>query len=219
MRIHKSLLLFGASALLLTACGEDAAEPTSNSDEAENLRIELEEANARIEELEQELTEANEDVSNTSPENSENNDEDTVEETSNGLVGLNEEVAFGEGNEELFRLTVTRATNNQEAFPDHMVGLDDYNTDRIVAISIDYENIGIDDGYRPSTHDFQAYTKDGVGLNRISQQSGQDAISPGRKATTQIYFDFPEDVEELESIELDFLDYGNVLATFDVPVE
>jgi len=159
-----------------------------------------------------------EETENTTAENKSATDE-AEENSSEQLIGLNEEIAFGTADEELFKLTITRVTNNQNAFPDHMVGLDEYNTDRIVAISIDYENVAYEGGFRPSTHDFQAYTKDGKALERINQQSGQDPISEGRKATTQIYFSFPDNDDDLGNIELDYLDYGNVLATFDLLVE
>lgn len=102
-----------------------------------------------------------------------------------------------------------------------MISLEDYDTVRIVAVTIDYENIDYeyDDVFRVHSDDFQAYTTDGESLERINQQSSQDAIGKDRTASTQIYFEYPEGVDEIDTLELDFTKSNQLLATFELPVD
>ena len=149
------------------------------------------------------------------------NDDVELDETDSDedieMYNLNDEVSFGDGSKETMQLKLTEVTSAQEAFPDYMISMDDYDTSKMIAITIEYTNVDMDDPYIPSTYDFQAYDKDGNALGETMQQSGQDRVAKGRSGKTQIYFETSENAAELNEIEIDFVP-DDRLATFDVEV-
>lgn len=208
--------LLTASTLLLVACGDSTNESAAEQDEQiEDLENQLDEANSRIEELENELEESNQGQEETIDDSTESS-EDSVDD---GVTSLNEELYFGDAaNPEMITISITESTTNQAAFPDHMISMDEYDTDNIVAVTIEYSNIAYGETYMPYTSDFQAYTIDGEALTQVQQQTGQDAVAEGRTGTTTMYWELPEN-EEISEIELDFMTYDSVLATFELPIE
>src|SRR5699024_9001850 len=152
--MNKKLLMTLSFVSLLTACGEETQTNEVDTNDIDALQAELEAAYSRIDELEEELGISNEDeIEETEDvadvENNESNDD---------MFDLNETMSLvDDSGEELVKITITQATNDENVFPSHMVSLDEYDTNRIVAITIDYENVAYEGTYLPSTHDFQAY--------------------------------------------------------------
>lgn len=114
MKLHKSLLFFGASALLLTACGEEGSTEESNAAdevETEEVATETEESETEVEESETEVEVP----------------EEEPEETSNEIV-LGTPIEF-----ETFTITITNLETST-----------DYDGNPILIYTYDWINTGDD---------------------------------------------------------------------------
>lgn len=189
----KILSLSLMSSLFITGCSAEESQDINNDEYINTLEQDLENAYSYIDELEHDLG---------------------IEKQGNETVGFSRD-----RNEEEFRLTVTQVTNNQKEFPDYMQGHEEYNTARMVAIQINYENINYPDIFGINTHEFPVYTTDGQAFERISQQFGQDEVTQEHSAEAQIYFKYPEGIDEVDSIEMDYTPKNEVLATFELLVD
>lgn len=142
---------------------------------------------------------------------------ETVENNEPQTLKMNEDLILGDGDKEMVRIKITEATTNQSAFPSYMTSLDEYNTEKMVAVKIDYTNVAMDKPFLPYGNYFQAYDKNGKALKQISQQTGQDSVPIGRTGTTQLYWELNEDGNNFNEFEIDFIT-DKKLATFDINV-
>lgn len=117
---------------------------------------------------------------------------------------LNEETFFGENGEKQWSITFKEASTNQANFPDHMISLDQYDTSRMIAVTIDYSNIDLDDTFLPIASDFIAYDENGKALTQVNQQDGQDRIGKGRASSTKLFWETTDDPANINSIEIDY---------------
>lgn len=188
---------------------------TESVQDAEELHIQLKK------ELLPKLEKEDSTASTTEYNNSTTSSSSEVEHTSYSFkFGLNEKAEFTkDGNDQaVASIKITEASTNEVAFPEHMIYLDDYDTSKMVALTIEYENIALDNSFLPSASDFQAFTIDGKLLKRVDQQDGQDQVTQGRTGVTKIFFELPILGQEFNELELDFVPSNENLATFDIPV-
>ena len=134
------------------------------------------------------------------------------------VFGLNEKIAFGEGENKTAELGVIEATTNQDAFPENMRELKSYNTERMVSVKVEYTNLAMEQPFLPYAQYFQAYTKDGVRLAPVNQQIGQDEVLPNESGITQIFWELPVEGSEFNEFEIDFVAGEQRVATFDLEV-
>lgn len=132
----------------------------------------------------------------------------------------NEEVTlFDKDQKDLASLKITEVSTAQSSFPDHMIHLkDEYDTSKMISVTIEYKNLEMNEGFLPSTHDFQAFDVDGKALERVNQQEGQDRVSKGRASKTKIFFNSPSEGSNYDKIELDYVSGLNKIATFKLDV-
>lgn len=142
---------------------------------------------------------------------------ETVENNEPQTLKMNEDLILGNGNKEMVKIKITEATTNQSAFPSHMISLDDYNTEKMIAVKIDYTNVAMDEPFLPHSNYFQAYDKSGKALKQVNQQNGQDAVAIGRTGTTQLFWELNEDGNNFNEVEIDFIT-DKKLGTFDLNV-
>lgn len=149
--------------------------------------------------------------------NTKTNDEESND--SKKYFGLNEDLPFENiNNKVVFKLKITEVTTSQSAFPEHMVSMTErYNVSKMIAISIEYTNVDMNEPYLPHSQYFQAYA-DGKALTRVDQQDGQDYADKGRTGKTKIFFDTEKPASEINEIELDFVPTGSPATTFKLPV-
>ncbi|MFS7423694.1 hypothetical protein AB6878_12975 [Carnobacterium maltaromaticum] len=133
--------------------------------------------------------------------------------------GLNEESFYNSDSENVMSLAVVKASTNQADFPDHMISLEEYDTNKMVAVTIQYKNLNLEEPFLPSGSEFTAYDRNSIALTPVNQQNGQDKIAIGRTANTTIFFELPIDGNEFNEMEIDYTPYGtNFTTTFAVPV-
>lgn len=133
------------------------------------------------------------------------------------MTSLNEELSLGDGEKETAKLKIVEVTTNQNAFPSYMVSLEDYDTTKMIAVTIEYTNVAIEEPFFPYSNYFQAYDKDGSALTQVNQQHGHDAVAIGRTGKTQIFWELPINGNEFNEVEIDFVPQQKV-ATFDLKV-
>lgn len=209
--MKKKIALLSLSSLLLVACGEQNTKANSTDQpEIEELENQLAEANKRIEELESEL-----EGSNTNQESSESENKGDQQ-----AFGLNEEMVIGDGTTDMVSVKITNVSNDKSVFPDHMQSLtDEYDLSRAIAIDIEYKNIAYGESFLPFSDNFQVFSADGgEPFERIDQQDGQDYVNEGRSGTTQIYFYYPEGIDNVDEVEIDYSHQGNYIGTFNTEV-
>ncbi|WP_288395370.1 hypothetical protein [uncultured Vagococcus sp.] len=191
-----SLLFFGAC---------------SNSDNSETINS-LEKENKDLKEKVAYYEKNSESSSETKSPLDETNSEDTP------TFKLNEEaVIVDENSQKIYSIKIIEATTNQSAFPEHMINLDNYNTEKMVAVKIEYKNIALDEPFLPYSNYFQAYGKDGKALVQVNQQNGQESVAVGRTSTTQLFWELDVNGNEFNEFEIDYIP-SSKLATFDLTV-
>lgn len=216
MKKMVSLGITFSSILLLSACNSN--QSNSNTEELEKT----------IESLSIENTKLKEELGKDTFENEKSDDltedEEMVEdEVGNSYFGLDEEVVYrDETGKEYISTKIVNVSSNQSKFPDYMLSMEDYDTENMVVVTIEYKNIGQDTPYGLSRSEFIAFDSTGKALEQSMQQNGQDDVSKGRSSEAQIYWHVPE-AKELNEIEIDYSPYldgsiGNPV-TFKVPVE
>lgn len=149
--------------------------------------------------------------------------EDPINEESNepqkiNKTKLNEDVPLAISNKEVASIKITEVSTNQNSFPSHMVSLDDYDTTKMISVTIDYKNIAMPEAFLPHSGNFQAFDKDGKSLKRVNQQNGQDSVTEGRTGTTKIFFELPIDGNDFSKVEIEFVPGTEKVATFDLDV-
>lgn len=194
-----SLVVFGACT---SNEKKESAESTISSLRAENEKLKAE-------------LNGDSSYDDSSSDSSKDSSSENIEDTE--YTGLNEDVHLSNGSKETAIIKVTQATTNQSAFPEHMISLDNYDTTKMVAVTIDYTNVAMSSPFLPNASYFQAFTKDGKALVQVNQQNGQDAVGTGRTGTTQIFFELPVPGDQFDQMEMDFVVQSKI-ATFDLPI-
>lgn len=198
------------SSIALGACGNTTSS-TANSDAQktiDSLKTENSSMNKKIELYESLLTT---DESSSSTETSETEDQSAIK------LSLNQALELGDGKKQA-EIKVIEATTNQSAFPEHMISLDSYDTSKMVAVTIEYTNVAMDDNFLPYANYFQAFSDDGQKLEQVDQQNGQDAVSIGRTGKTQLFWELPVEEAQFNHMEIDFVPSSKKVATFDINV-
>ncbi|EGP5619474.1 hypothetical protein DUC53_001673 [Enterococcus faecium] len=198
------------SSIALGACGNTTSS-TANSDAQktiDSLKTENSSMNKKIELYESLLTT---DESSSSTETSETEDQSAIK------LSLNQALELGDGKKQA-EIKVIEATTNQSAFPEHMISLDSYDTSKMVAVTIEYTNVAMDDNFLPYANYFQAFSDDGQKLEQVDQQNGQDAVSIGRTGKTQLFWELPVEGAQFNHMEIDFVPSSKKVATFDINV-
>jgi len=141
---------------------------------------------------------------------------------SNEAKGLNEDVVYyDENNNDLAQLKITKASTNQSAFPDYMLSMDEYDTENMIAVTVEFKNIGYEDRFYVTPSDFVAFDASGKAYEITMQQEGQDQLSAGRESTSTVYWKIPN-AQNVDEIEIDYspgVFYGAPTQTFKVNVE
>lgn len=188
--------MFGAFCLvfMLAACSKnDASEETISSLKAENEKLKSGES---TQESEVQESESSEDLY---------------------FNYLNEEVRLSNGEKETAMIKITQASTNQSVFPEHMINLDNYDTNKMVAVTIEYTNVAIPSPFLVLASYFQAFGKDGKALVQVDQQNGQDAVTEGRTGVTQLFWELPVNGNDFNQMEIDFV-IDKKIATFILDV-
>lgn len=131
---------------------------------------------------------------------------------------LNESLDLTDGNKETVKLKVIEATTNQGAFPSHMINLDDYDTNKMVAVTIEYTNVAYGEAFLPLSQYFQAFDKEGKKITKVNQQNGQDRVDEGRTGTTQLFWELPDEGSQFNELEIDFVPVDKKVGTFSIQV-
>lgn len=201
MKKYVVLLL---SVVILGGCAKNDNEDVKGMQETiDSLRAENKELKSDTKESQEEIK------------SDEKNSE--VDKNDSDIVGLNEEASFGDKKNETIRLKITEVTTAQSAFPDHMIELDNYDTSKMIAVTIEYTNVDLDETFYPDLYMFQAYDKNDKAFGQVDQQLGQNAVAKGRTNKTQIFFETPQKAEKVDYLAIDFVP-NDRLATFDVKV-
>lgn len=195
--------ILSMSLLFFAACSNSETSKTINSLEKENKELK-----SKVSYYEKNSAPSAE-ITGSSDET---NSEDTP------TFKLNEEtVIVDEDNKKIYNVKIVEATTSQSAFPEHMVNLDNYNTEKMVAVKIEYKNIALDEPFLPYSNYFQAYGKDGKALVQVNQQNGQESVAVGRTSTTQLFWELDVNGNEFNEFEIDYIP-SSKLATFDLTV-
>lgn len=210
-----------AGILVLGACSN-----SNNATEISKLKTENTKLKARNEKLNSQVSEyekngaSEKSESESSSNNSDSSNSSSDSPSSDKTASINESVSFGANGKEAIKLKVTKVSSSQDSFPDYMKSAPDFDTSKMIAISIEYTNIAYGNSYLPHAQYFQAYTKDGKTLERLDSQSGQDAVADGRSGSTTIYFKSTDQTSTLNEIEMDFMsnDNSGKLCTFNLTV-
>ena len=130
----------------------------------------------------------------------------------------NESIEFGDGENKLAEMKIVEATTKPSSFPKGMRELENYNIERMVAVTIEYKNIDMDTPFLPYSQSFQAFSKDGKRLTPVNQQKGQDEVPKGKSSTTQIFWELPVIGSDFNEVEIDFVSGDQRVATFALNV-
>lgn len=187
--------------LILSGCSDSKENETTDSLRKENTQLK--------EKLSEYETTNEPTVESNKPENVPKVSEKTK---------LNEEVFLSMSGEEVASLKITEVSTNQSSFPNHMVSLDEYNTDQMIAVTIEYKNIAMTEAFLPHASYFQAFDNEGKALTRVSQQNGQDSVTEGRTGVTKIFFELPVNGSEFSEVEIEFVPGTEKVAVFDLKV-
>lgn len=136
------------------------------------------------------------------------------------VKGINEESIYKSNGKEALSIKVTEATTNQSAFPEHMLSLDDYDTQNMVAVKFEFKNISLSDDYGMNGAELIAYDATGKSYEMVNQQDGQDYVGEGRSSTSQFYWEVPN-ATNINEIEIDYKPLSNAdspKTTFKIPV-
>ncbi|MGL9945690.1 hypothetical protein IGJ63_000799 [Enterococcus sp. DIV1375a] len=197
------------SSLLLGACGNTTSSTNSDAQKTiDSLKTENSNMNKKIKFYES-LLKTDESSSSTETSKTENQ--------SATKLSLNQTLELGDEKKQA-EIKVIEATTNQSAFPEHMISLDNYDTTKMVAVTIEYTNVAMDDNFLPYSSYFQAFSDDGQKLEQVNQQNGQDAVSMGRTGKTQLFWELPVEGSQFNHMEIDFVPSDKKVATFDINV-
>lgn len=210
-KLGMSLLVL-SSLLVLGACGSDNAS-TGDSETVAKLEKTIDSLKKENKKLRSGQG-AQEESSATS--------ESTVESSEAvGSLGLNEEAIYKtDDGKDAFATKIVKASTNQSDFPDYMISMDDFDTTNMVAVTIEFRNIALDDPFYVNTGEFIAYDASGKAYQQTSQQEGQDSVAAGRGSTSTMYWEVPNasGVNEIEIDYSPYVAYGVAPTPFKVPV-
>ncbi|MCY3036229.1 hypothetical protein QP173_02425 [Aerococcus urinae] len=158
--------------------------------------------------------------SSSNTEAQENNSSQDSSQANKQIYSAGEEVMLTDGNNNV-SITINSASADPNKLPSYMHGSDFVDSSRIVMIDLSYKNYDLPENFRVSTHELQVYDEDGHGLERISQQNGQDEVGQGRSADSQVYFYYDNPEEKPETIQVDYVPMGSSdsVVTIEVDVE
>lgn len=131
---------------------------------------------------------------------------------------LNESLNLNDGSKETVKLKVTEATTNPAAFPSHMISMDEFDTTKMIAVTIEYTNVSYGEPFLPLSQYFQAFDKEGKKLTKVNQQNGQDRVDEGRTGTTQLFWELPVEGSQFNEVEIDFVPADKKVGTFSIQV-
>ncbi|MBO0452067.1 hypothetical protein [Candidatus Enterococcus murrayae] len=193
--------------IMLSGCFGDSSATTSSSLKKEVSTLKTENSS-----LKKELSSLN------SGENQTQTTEDVRFSQEVKVFSENETIEFGDGEKKLAEMKVVQATTKQSAFPKRMIELENYDTEKMLAVKIEYKNIDMDTPFFPYAQSFQAFSKDGNRLTAVNQQRGQDEVPKGKKGITQIFWKLPIGGDKFDKVEIDFVSGEQRVATFDLKV-
>lgn len=207
--------------IVLAGCGGQSADESSGTG-GEGKTIEsLEKKVADLTKSNENWQKSVESLEKELEEEKSGKDEETMPSSSEteekAMFSNNEEVSLGNGEKETLKMKISECTTNQSSFPSHMISLDEYDTTKMIAVTIEFTNVALGEPFYPYAQYFNAYAKDGTPLERVSQQNGQDAAAEGRSGKTQIFFELPILGTEFNEVEIDFVPQ-DVAASFDLTV-
>ncbi|MGG5318291.1 hypothetical protein [Enterococcus sp. AZ072] len=207
--MKKILLLLVIALPLITGCTSET--PTTQAADLKEKIAKLEAENTKLKE---EFSNYKKQVANDSAQTE--TSERLTQEVQ--VYGMNESVDFGDGETKTAELKIIEATTKQSAFPKGMSDLKSYDTERMVAVKVEYTNLAMEQPFLPYAQYFQAYTKDGVRLSLVNQQIGQAEVLPNESGITQMFWELPVDGSEFNEFEIDFVTGEQRVATFDLEV-
>lgn len=208
MKLHKSLLLFGASVLLLMACdSSELAEESEIADATETEEVSTEEL---LEKAKEEAT--GESYEQALQEQTEYSNDLPTFDVKEIMLVFDDYIS----SDPLFEVAIIRATDVKTELPDYLQDSDHYPSDQLIMIEVHYKNLNNPDNVYLQLSDFQVYGEHGRLLESINQFAGGDPIAQGRTATATLYVEYEE---HQDIIEIDYLSQGETLGTFIIPVE
>lgn len=204
-------LLVLSSALVLGACGDNATS-TKNS-----------ETIAKLEKTVDSLKKENEKLKSGQGVQTESSTSESTAESSESAsaFGLNEEAIYKtDDGKDAFATKLVKASTNQADFPEHMISLPEYDTANMVAVTVEFRNIALEEPFYVSTGEFIAYDASGKAYQQVNQQTGQDSVAAGRSSTSTMYWEVPNagSVNEIEIDYSPYVAYGVAPTPFKVPV-
>lgn len=134
------------------------------------------------------------------------------------IFSMNEPIKFGDKEKELAEMEIIEVTSKQSAFPKQMIKLENYDTKHMISIKIKYKNLAMKKPFLPYAQSFQAYSKEGMRLELVNQQIGQNEVPEGKEGVTQIFWEFPLKTKRMDKVEIDFNSENHRVATFDLNV-
>lgn len=204
-------LLVLSSALVLGACGDNATS-TKNS-----------ETIAKLEKTVDSLKKENEKLKSGRGVQTESSTSGSTAESSESAsaFGLNEEAIYKtDDGKDAFATKLVKASTNQADFPEHMISLPEYDTANMVAVTVEFRNIALEEPFYVSSGEFIAYDASGKAYQQVSQQTGQDSVAAGRSSTSTMYWEVPNagSVNEIEIDYSPYVAYGVAPTPFKIPV-
>lgn len=204
-------LLVLSSALVLGACGDNATS-TKNS-----------ETIAKLEKTVDSLKKENEKLKSGQGVQTESSTSESTAESSESAsaFGLNEEAIYKtDDGKDAFATKLVKASTNQADFPEHMISLPEYDTANMVAVTVEFRNIALEEPFYVSSGEFIAYDASGKAYQQVSQQTGQDSVAAGRSSTSTMYWEVPNagSVNEIEIDYSPYVAYGVAPTPFKIPV-
>lgn len=204
-------LLVLSSALVLGACGDNATS-TKNS-----------ETIAKLEKTVDSLKKENEKLKSGRGVQTESSTSESTAESSESAsaFGLNEEAIYKtDDGKDAFATKLVKASTNQADFPEHMISLPEYDTANMVAVTVEFRNIALEEPFYVSSGEFIAYDASGKAYQQVNQQTGQDSVAAGRSSTSTMYWEVPNagSVNEIEIDYSPYVAYGVAPTPFKVPV-
>lgn len=206
-------IYFIGGLFLISGCSTSNSSETTASLEKEISKLKTENSD-----LKKKIT-AYEGLLGIDESEGQSNDSSEAKSSSNSKMYKNgETLLVGDGEKTTAEIKITEATTAQTAFPEHMVNLDTYDTSKMVAVTIEYKNVDMDEAFLPHASYFQAFDSNGSSLEQVNQQSGQDEVAVGRTGKTTLYWELSEAPEQFNQMEIDFIPNSEKIATFDISV-
>lgn len=199
------------SSLLLSAC---SSGESSSSTSLEKTVASLKTENSKLK---------NGQGINSLEESSNSDSSDSSEEaTKKELIkSLNDPVTYTTDGKDVLSLKITKASTNQNAFPDHMISFDEYDTKNMIAVTFEFKNIDLDSEYGLNSSELTAFDATGKAYENVNQQIGQDYVNKGRSSQSTLFWNVPN-AESVNELELDYQPsplYDAPVTTFKIPVE